>query len=250
MPELPEVETIRRDLESRIVGKKIDTKKIKKISRRGKLLILERENDYLLIHLGMTGQLIFRDKDKVVVGGHEWNNQPDINKFTRKKWCLADGSELLFNDARRFGYYKYVKKPDLSGYGPEALGFKFPKTDSRSRIKSWLLNQKNIAGLGNIYTDEVLFRAGIKPTRRINNLNKAELAKIERSIKYVIKKAIECRGTTFSDYRDASGRKGNYKKLLKVYGRENRICKKCKREKIKKIRLAGRGTHFCGACQF
>lgn len=243
MPELPEVETIRRDLSQRIIGKSINKQKIKNISRRGKLLILKLPNKFLLIHLGMTGQLIYKSKNQITVGGHEG---PDISKYTRKRWKISSG-DLLFNDARKFGYYKYVKKLDLSKYGPEPENFSFQK--SQAKIKPYLLNQKNIAGIGNIYADEILFHAGIRPTRRINKLSKKEKMKIKGSIKYILSKAIEKRGTTFADYRDAKGERGNYKRYLKVYGREDLLCKKCKLNNIKKIKLAGRGTHYCRLCQ-
>lgn len=297
MPELPEVETIRRDLASAILKKKIvelklnDSKVLKNdrsffiesllkrsvvnISRRGKLLIFEisrkkGENDinYLLTHLKMTGQLILINKNEKIVGGHSENNDSFEkavggslpNKHTRAEIVFAGGARLFFNDLRRFGYLQIVSQPELlkiksENYGPEPLSSElsikyFSKMLNKrtSSIKALLLNQKLIAGLGNIYVDEALFLAGIRPMREGGSLSLAEKKKLLSSINNVIEKAIENRGTTFSNYLDSSGRKGNFSRLLNVYGRKGKPCNKCGNA-IEKIKLAGRGTHFCLKCQ-
>lgn len=297
MPELPEVETIRRDLASVILKKKIielklnDDKVLKNdksffieaflsrdivsVSRRGKLLIFEiskkrgeSETNYLLTHLKMTGQLIFINKNEKIVGGHSESNDSFKgavggalpNKHTRAEIVFAGGSKLFFNDLRRFGYLQIVSERELlriksENYGPEPLSTelnieylsKILKKRSSS-IKALLLNQKLIAGLGNIYVDEALFLAGIRPVREGGSLSLMERKKLLAAINNVIEKAIENRGTTFNNYLDSRGRKGNFSSLLNVYGRKGKPCNKCGNV-IEKIKLAGRGTHFCLKCQ-
>lgn len=290
MPELPEVETIRRDLAA-LIGKNIIAlniinpktashsaaffkkalvgKKIIKIERRGKLLILVFPGDlFLLIHLKMTGQLIFQSRNKKIVGGHSLatgSYEKSVggklpNKHTRAIFYLSGGGELFFNDLRKFGYLKLVNGEELKkiiekNYGPEPLTPEF--TISRFReilkgrktnIKAVLLNQKLLAGLGNIYVDESLFSAGIRPMRSASKLTSKEIEKLFKEINKLIKKAIAYRGTTFSNYVDSKGQKGNFSKLLRVYGRGGKPCVICG-ETISKVKIAGRGTHYCPNCQ-
>jgi len=268
MPELPEVETIRRDLELKVLNKKIkkvsiflqksvlNNKKFKSylldskiisIQRRGKLLILELDNKkYLTIHLRMTGQLIY---GKRII--------PE--KHTRVALEFNDNNILLFNDVRQFGYLKIINNQELlkilESYGIEPLTKNFKLLDfikilksSKRKLKQVLLDQHLIAGLGNIYVDEICFDANILPTRISNSLNREEIRKLFYSCNKIIKKAVLMRGTTFSDYKDIGGREGNYLKVLKVYGRNTKNCIKCN-NKINKIKLFGRGTHFCYYCQ-
>lgn len=284
MPELPEVETIRRDLSKKILGKRIKNIKINKpkivkgktlefkrelinssvknINRKGKLLIfvLSREDKFLLVHLKMTGQLIYVDDNKVISGGH---NYPKIeklpNKFSHIIFTLNDKSKLFYNDIRQFGYMKIVNKNDLDevllNFGIDPINEIFRKDDllamlekKKTNIKAFLLNQKNVAGIGNIYADEILFDSKIKPNRGVNTLSKKEKDNIYSTIKRILKKAIKYRGTTFSNYVDGRGNKGNFTRLLKVYQKEGEKCVKCKKL-IKKIKIAGRGTHYCSNCQ-
>lgn len=290
MPELPEVETIRRDL-GILIGQKISdlkilspktvtsgaaflkknllNQKISKIARRGKLLIVAVANGYfLLIHLKMTGQLIYQDKKTKISGGHSLSSDSAEqavggslpNGHTRAVFSFAGGGQLFFNDLRRFGYLKLVSKDELdeiikNNYGPEPLSQEFTLKEfskifvnKRVNLKALLLNQKLIAGLGNIYVDECLFLAGIKPTRLAASIKPKELEKLFLAINDIIKKAIKYRGTTFSDYTDAKGHKGNFSSLLRVYGRAGQPCAICDRLVIK-IKLAGRGTHYCEYCQ-
>lgn len=290
MPELPEVETIRRDL-STLLGNKIVAlkifssktashsaaffvktlvgQKLIKIERRGKLLILSFANGFfLLIHLKMTGQLIFQSTKIKIVGGHslgEGSYDKSVggqlpNKHTRAVFYFSNGGELFFNDLRKFGYLKLVKKSELekilkNNYGPEPLTPEFSADRLReiiktrkTNIKAVLLNQKLIAGLGNIYVDEALFAAKISPKRIASKLKFAEISLLVKEINRLIKKAIEYRGTTFNNYVDSRGRKGNFSKLLKVYGRGGEKCLICGRA-ILKVKLAGRGTHYCPNCQ-
>ncbi|MFH2104905.1 MAG: bifunctional DNA-formamidopyrimidine glycosylase/DNA-(apurinic or apyrimidinic site) lyase [Parcubacteria group bacterium] len=285
MPELPEVETIRRDLQRKIVGKKITEVKVRKlkivkgsqpafrralignsfakISRRGKLLILElkKGEKYLLIHLKMTGQLIYQARGQIIAGGHGWPQIGKLpNKYSHIIFTFADRSQLFFNDLRQFGYMKLVGDEELSAilekFGIEPLtknftwaNFRHALAGKKTSLKAVLLNQKLIAGIGNIYVDEICFRAGVRPSRAVNKLSSAELRKIFNSCNIIIKQAIKYRGTTFNDYVDADGNKGNFISRLKVYQRAGEKCQRCRRGVIKKTRLAGRGTHYCPQCQ-
>ena len=285
MPELPEVETIRRDLSKKILNKTISQVEIKNdktvqgenglffeyikgnkftdIDRVGKLLIFKlKSSKYLLIHLKMTGQLVYQGKGDIIVGGHQdiGSNSQTLNfKYARVIFIFIDNSKLFFNDLRKFGYLKIVDDEELElikgKFGIEPLTKNFTLNNlinllkgKKTNIKAVLLNQENIAGIGNIYVDEILFASGIKPERKTNELTKKEIDIIFKNIKKIIKKAIKWRGTTFSNYVDGSGKKGNYTKFLKVYGRKDKNCQVCN-NKIKKIKLNGRGTHFCKTCQ-
>lgn len=292
MPELPEVETIRIDLEKFLPGKEISSleilspktvknntaffkkkllgHKFSKISRRGKLLFFQmtNSNDFLLIHLKMTGQLIYLNKKNRISGGHSLSEESFEtavggalpNKYTRLYFVFKDGGQLFFNDLRKFGYLRIVNQEELEkiiteNYGPEPLDRKLNASylahifAKRLRpIKSLLLDQKLIAGLGNIYVDESLFLAGIRPNRLGKSISKKEIEKLVLSIKRVIRLALKNRGTTFNNYLDSQGKKGNFSRLLNVYGRGGEKCYHCG-QKIKKMKLGGRGTHYCLNCQ-
>ncbi len=300
MPELPEVETIKNDLKEKIKGKilsqikiknastirnglnffrnKLKNAELKDIKRSGKLLVFvfekpKNEKFYLLIHLRMTGQLIYCSQKTFAIGGHPnsanekdkankglFNELCQPNKYTRVIFIFKDKSKLLFNDLRKFGYCQIVNEKQLNkilnnfGIEPGRKNFtwdNFKKifTGRKANVKALLLNQKLIAGIGNIYVDEILFRAKINPTRSANSLKKDEIKQLFASSKKIIQRAIQARGTTFSDYIDPNGGKGGFSKLLKVYGREGKKCPKCKNETIKKVKVAGRGTRYCPNCQ-
>lgn len=291
MPELPEVETIRRDLEKEILKKKIqkieikDSKIIKNspnifrkklegyffssINRIGKLLIFQiANNNYLLIHLKMTGQLIYCKEDFCVAGGHSLSQSEQIpgvgdnssGKYNRVVFIFEDNSKLYFNDLRKFGYLKIVNRNELDlikeTFGIEPLTENFTIDNftkifrnKKTNIKALLLNQKLIAGIGNIYADEVLFEAEILPDRLVKEVSAEEIKRLYLAIKKIIKKAIKYRGTTFSNYVDGSGQKGNFTQFLKVYGRKDQKCLKCKQGTIKKGKIAQRGTSYCPICQ-
>ena len=293
MPELPEVETIKNDLKEKILKKRIKKvdlrlKKIVKssaksfvldlegnkftnIKRRGKLLIfdLSQKNKYLLIHLRMTGQLIYQKNKEVIAGGHSDRRRDEAlprlyddlpNKHTHVIFHFSDNSQLFFNDLRRFGVVKIVDKKELenilNNFGKEPLEKSFSlkifqdiiKSKSEN-IKAFLLNQKYLAGIGNIYADEILFEAKILPGRKINSLDAKEIKKIYQAIRKILKKAVKYRGTTFYSYTDARGQKGNFTKFLKVYKREGEKCLRCKKGIIIKTKIAGRGTRYCSKCQ-
>ncbi|MCB9802729.1 bifunctional DNA-formamidopyrimidine glycosylase/DNA-(apurinic or apyrimidinic site) lyase [Candidatus Nomurabacteria bacterium] len=284
MPELPEVETIRQDLKTKILGKKIQKIQVKQsksvknkksyfidtlsgqhfvdIGRQGKLLVfhLADQQNFLLSHLRMTGQLIYQMSDQVIAGGHDW---PDVsalpNKHSHIILDFADNSQLFFNDLRRFGYMQLVNAMELEkilerfGIEPLQANFTFSNfkkvfVNKKSILKPFLLNQQIISGLGNIYVDEICHAAKILPDRKIDTLSEVELKKLYQATEKIIQKAILKRGTTFSDYRDASGRSGNFVDYLKVYGRGGEKCLACG-ETLKKVKLGGRGTTFCPNCQ-
>lgn len=284
MPELPEVETIRRDLIKQVLNKKIKKVIIKKsrlvknpdnffiknlvgnkivaIDRIGKLIIFVLQNKlYLLTHLKMTGQLIYIKKKMRTVGGHSYKSDPMNypNKYTYVVIEFTDNSNLYFNDMRTFGYMQIVNEKELEliktkfGIEPLTKNFTFANweklfSNKKTNLKALLLNQQLIAGIGNIYADEICFAAKIRPTRQVNKLTKQEIRELFNQTKKIIRQAINQRGTTFNNYVDTLGRKGNFVKHLQVYGRNNDKCKICQTT-IKKIKLAGRGTHFCPQCQ-
>jgi len=283
MPELPEVETIARDLNGKLKNKKIISvksldkkvfrlsegdvknifgKKIKSASRRAKMIIFDLNGYNLIFHLKMTGQLVYKIKAEIIAGGHPILNQDQKlpNKFTRAIFKFNDKSALYFNDIRRFGWVKlitkneFIKFSDRLGVEPLSLDFtlkyfnEFLSRKPKASIKQALLDQTYISGIGNIYADESLFIAGIKPDRKIKTLKPEEIKKLWRAIPKILKYAIKHRGTSFNNYVDAQGQAGNFLKYLKVYGREGRKCENCG-EPVKKMKLGGRGTHWCDKCQ-
>ncbi|MBU1203045.1 bifunctional DNA-formamidopyrimidine glycosylase/DNA-(apurinic or apyrimidinic site) lyase [Patescibacteria group bacterium] len=285
MPELPEVETIRRGLQKKIINKKIVNIEVIKpklirnkmdyflntlknnyifdIDRVGKLLIfnLAKDDLYLLVHLKMTGQLIYVLGDSYLAGGHNFPQVDNLpNKYSHIIIRFSDNSHLFFNDLRQFGYWQIVDKNQRQkienkyGLEPGKENFKwseFKKIFNKRKgvLKAILLNQQIISGIGNIYADEICFRAKILPDRTVDTLTESEIKILYQACQYIINKAIVNRGTTFSDYRDSDNQKGNFVRFLKVYGRAGKKCLRCKKEDIKKIKLAGRGTHYCPNCQ-
>ena len=242
MPELPEVETIRRQLARKLIGKKLDKQPITGVRRRAKILIIDfKDGTSLIFHLKLTGQLIF-------------NGKP--SRYTRKVFYFDDGTRLVFNDARKFGWWKKIKdtKPIEKEFGPEALEIDLKtfednlKKHPNAKIKPLLMNQKFIAGIGNIYSDEILFSAKVHPLRQVKTLCDKEIQPIHQNIKKILRRAIQYRGTTEQYYRDACGRKGNYTNHLQVYRREGEKCSRCGTI-IKRIKIGGRSAHFCPKCQ-
>jgi formamidopyrimidine-DNA glycosylase len=285
MPELPEVETIRRDLQYAILGKgirKVDLhtgrclgsdqkefvktlegNRFERIDRRGKLLqfTLAYGDKTMLVHLKMTGQLLCEIPGGLIVGGHPMAKIDDLpNKYTHISFHLADGTILHFNDVRTFGYIKLVDetglKETLSKFGLEPLHPDFTKEKfaalfqkRKTNLKAFLLNQQLIAGIGNIYADEICYRAKVRPDRPVNSLSKSEINRLHTATAAILDQAVKKRGTTFSNYVDASGKKGGYYSKLKVYNREGERCHRCGDDYIEKMIVAGRGTHYCGNCQ-
>lgn len=285
MPELPEVETVRIQLWQGVRGKpivavkvlhpksvredknfvkKLKGRTISDIERVGKLLMFsfkENSDMTLLVHLKMTGQLFFVDKkgNRKAEGGHETNSDNILpNRHTRVIINFGDGSTLYFNDQRIFGYLTLTntegKKAAEERFGPEPHGkvdfnYFYDRLQRSGRsIKALLLDQGFIAGLGNIYVDEALFRAKINPARLGRDVTKAESKKLLSEAGRVLEEAIKHGGTTFQSFKDSTGQKGNYTSKLKVFARHGKPCPRCE-SIIVKTRVAGRGTHFCPQCQ-
>ena len=287
MPELPEVETVLVGLNELIVGKKIKSVKkdwlksfpnnnslvnkhlidaqIISLKRRAKVLIINLSSDYsLMVHLKMTGQLVFMDKKKRFGAGHPTDSLisrlPDNS--TRVIVSFNDGSKLFFNDQRKFGWMKLVKTDELmdsdfiNSLGPEPLSedFSWPALKERlnirpnAAIKAVLLDQKIIAGIGNIYADESLWLAKIHPLSTVNSLSDQKIKLLCRSIIDVLYQAIKAGGSSDRNYVNARGQKGSYIKTAKVYHREGQPCLRCG-HKIVKERRVNRGTHYCPYCQ-
>jgi len=287
MPELPEVETIVQQLNSKLSGKKITAievkvskmvnlsvakfkkglvgKKIKKVGRRAKMIIVSLAGDkYLLIHLKMTGQLIYQQKggNIAAVGGHPMpGGLKDLpNKFTHIIFAFNDGSDLFYNDVRKFGWMKLADKAGLdttcATYGIEPFTKNYTLNNfeivlaryPKRKIKQLVLDQKLIAGVGNIYIDEACFCAKIKPTRIVGSLKPKEIKDLFGCLAKVMKLSIQKGGTSVDTYVQSDGSRGGFALYLKVYGRAGEKCKRCG-GKIAKIKLNGRGTHYCPDCQ-
>ena len=290
MPELPEVETIRRGLSQFITSKKLKKTTIlcdksfigkptvgavKDIRRFGKALVIDLDNDKsLMIHLRMTGQLIYDSKNHTArsagplqqgaryAAGHPSDNFTDKlpNKQTRVILEFDDGT-LYFNDQRKFGFIKvlptaevehdaFIKKLAKEPWHmtPGELYEKLQRHKS-SCIKPTILDQTIICGLGNIYADEALFAAGIHPERRCSTITRKETESLIHAAKDVMDKSIASGGSTMATYVKADGTKGDYLELFaQVFHREGQPCPRCQTS-IQKIKVAGRGTHFCPICQ-
>lgn len=211
-------------------------------------------------HMKMTGHLLFRNEKKETEKQKEFFKEPK-NQFIRLKIYFTDGTHLDFSDLRKFGSLRVVNldevenHPALKNLGPDALRHKWIAKELAARfqkrsipVKKALLDQKIIAGIGNIYADEILWTAKIHPLKTANKLNDEELKKILAAAKIVLKKAVKARGTSIDDFRDLAGEKGNFGKLLNVYQKKGEKCLRCG-TKIARISVGGRGTHFCPHCQ-
>lgn len=265
MPELPEVETIKRELEKVVLGKKIievcvhnpavirepsvdKFRKelaglaIKNILRKAKALVLELSNGKsLVIHLKMTGQLVY----------------PGGGEKSRVTFRLSDGKALDFNDQRLFAELRLLDDwrnlKFIQGLGPEPFDltmdkFKEMLASKKTKIKPLLMDQTFISGIGNLYAAEALFRARIHPARAASSLSDKEKETLFKEIKETLSEAIKYKGSSVDQYVQLSGQPGDYVKYHKVYGREGKPCLVCKAT-VKRIALGGRGTYFCPKCQ-
>lgn len=280
MPELPEVETIRRGLDELILQQKICEvkvfcaksfqgderavlgRKIKKLRRFGKALVIDLSGGVsLMIHLRMTGQLIYDGEERYAAGHPSENFVADLpNRQTRVEFKLEKG-RLYFNDQRKFGFVKLIQTDQIKkeafiqklakepwAMTPEELWQKLQK-HQKAAIKSVLLDQTVVCGLGNIYADEALFEAKIHPKRQAGSLTIDETKTLLMAMRQVMDVSLQFGGSTMRNYVKADGSRGNYLDLFaKVYQREGQPCANCK-TRIVKIKLAGRGTHFCPQCQ-
>lgn len=267
MPELPEVETIVRDLAKSLPHKKfsdvivhdpfvlrqkkedfirrIKGQTVEKISRRGKAIAIELSSgEILVVQVMMTGQLILKGV---------------VDKHTRITFVLSDGNKLLYNDQRRFGQLRVVADLSEINYfnilGPDPFSKDFTPAfmqeafqRSSRPIKNILLDHTVVAGIGNIYACEILFRSRIDPKRQACQLKPAELKALHRNALDILQEAIIHRGSSMRNYRDAGGEKGKFNQRLKVYAREGMPCPRCGKP-IKRIVQAGRSTFYCGHCQ-
>lgn len=287
MPELPEVETVRMQLRRKVAGKMIDSvevfhsksvahdetiedvlrgKQIADIDRIGKLMIfsfVDEADIFLLAHLKMTGQFFYVDNHGDVIGGGHSMSESDGRDFphrhSRVAFHFTDHTSLYFNDMRKFGYVKLATANEVAiargRFGPEPIHPEFNSTEIISKlkrrktpIKAALLDQSLMAGLGNIYVDEALWRAKVRPTRRADKVTKAEAALLCKAAGDVMNESISVGGTTFQHFKDTGGENGNFTDYLKVFGQQGKLCSRCG-DTIKKIRCAGRGTHYCPGCQ-
>ena len=270
MPELPEVETVARGLHRHLAGARftgaavywprtlarpapdelqtrIAGRRVRSVGRRGKYVVFDLDRGYLLVHLKMSGRLA------VVPAGQP----PDPH--TRATFDLDDGRQLRFQDTRKFGRVYLVDELEeiTAPLGPEPLADDFSPDDfvrllagRAGRLKSLLLNQEFLAGLGNIYADEVLFAAHLHPLRRADSLTGAEQTRLYEAIRSVLQRAVASGGTTLPDrnYLDAEGREGAYQNEVAVYGRKGKPCRECGTP-IERLVIGGRSTHFCPRCQ-
>ena len=217
-----------------LVGRRIES-----LARRGKQIFFHLDGGVLYVHLGMTGKLL-------------WNADP--GKYARAIIRLDNGS-LVFDDVRQFGRLEvYAAMPDaFAAKGPDALTIDFETFDERLRkrkgaLKALLLNQSFLSGVGNIYADELLFAAKVHPRTNVARISRARSAEIHTQLIRILRKAIEMRGSSISDYVDATGLAGDFQHLHQVYGKEGEPCSVCGTP-IRKIVLAQRGTHYCPRCQ-
>ncbi len=268
MPELPEVETVRRELVPWLTGRTIRSarradappgpkyqnleraagQRILSVGRRGKFLLMPLSGrDELIVHLGMTGILSPRDPGRHLRVVLELSGRAP--------------STLYFQDVRRFGRFLVVAAgdhralPTLHHMGPEPLGddftvpgFAAALARSDAPIKAWIMSQRPVAGVGNIYCDEALWRARIHPERPARRVPKRKVAALHQAIREVIAASIEAQGTTLNDYRTVNGEVGAYLEQLDAYGHDGEPCKRC-RTRLRKIVVGQRGTHFCPRCQ-
>jgi formamidopyrimidine-DNA glycosylase len=266
MPELPEVETVRRTLRDRVVGRRIESVRVRErrlrvpveadfdrrltgatildLRRVGKYLLFDLDDGAVwLVHLGMTGCLA------TTAAGLERHNHVAVD--------LSGGTTMVYNDPRRFGLMRVVRgpAPELAALGVDPLSPEFsPESlrgmarDRRRPIKNLLMDQRCIAGLGNIYASEILFRAGVRPGRRAGGLRRLELAAVHAATRVVLEEAIRLGGSSISDYRDGEGRSGHFQMHFNVYARDGEPCRRCD-ARIRARVLCGRSTFYCPTCQ-
>lgn len=288
MPELPEVETIRTSLARLVVGRQIvastvyDSPKsfpndptavahflhgatITAVERRAKVLLIRLNTNYtLVVHLKMTGQLLFVGEERWG-GGHPndsfLHELPD--RLTRVALAFADGAHLYFNDLRKFGWMKLYPTPEVAQLpfmqkvGPEPLDPHTTAAQFITRIrrrngttmKAAILDQTTIAGVGNIYADESLWMTQLHPATRVRMVDDEQLAALFAHIRQVLQLSIDKGGSTDRNYVDAEGKKGSYLAFAQVFRREGQPCPRHPDVEIMKIRVAGRGTHICPVCQ-
>jgi formamidopyrimidine-DNA glycosylase len=261
LPELPEVETVVRSLAPHVTGrtiqnvalnsrhvtrgglkqtaKRLGGRMIQGLRRRGKQIFFDLDRGVLYVHLGMTGKLL-------------WNGKP--GKYTHAVFELDNGV-LLYDDIRQFGRIEFLETlPKIfERVGPDALGISFDDFHARlsqrhGQIKALLLNQSFLAGIGNIYADEILFAARIHPRAAVSRISKKRSEELHRRLLEVLEAAIKQRGSSISDYVDSAGERGTFQQMHNVYGRAGEPCPRCGTI-IRRIVIGQRGTHYCPRCQ-
>lgn len=271
MPELPEVETVVREVRPEILGKKfwkfkafnqstflpsvevfeavLPGKVVKTVWRKGKYIVIELSGDYVMVvHLRMTGMLLFKPSER-------------LKKFVRGEFVFSDATKLLFSDIRKFGkiwlYRKddYLKETGMERLGVDPVAERFELAlleklylKQKGILKNRLLDQSVIAGIGNIYADEIAFRIGLHPASRLEKLTKKDVGKMYLAIVECLEEGIANNGTTISDFVGTRGDAGKNQNNLRIYGRAGDGCRVCG-EVVRKTRVAGRGTYFCVKCQ-
>lgn len=284
MPELPEVETIKLSLKPHIIGQKITqlkvlnpksfngssssilNKNITNLFRRAKMLVIElQDQNVLVIHLKMSGQIIYQSKsfsDQNFVGGHPTQDmlQDQPNKHTRVIFEFSSGDKLFFNDQRKFGWIKLLKTKDLEQFfkslGPEPLEKEFTLdlfTHNLLKHPNWpiklaIMEPKVVVGVGNIYANEALFNSQINPQTKVKSLSSQDISNLYQGIIKALSDGIKYGGSTKTHFTDSQGRKGVFLDHARVYGKDKTNCLNCHTEIIK-IKLGGRGTFFCPTCQ-
>ena len=284
MPELPEVEIVKQSLDKNIKFEKIKkvvvrnrslrfkipenfeiilkNKIINRISRKSKYLIFHLEDIYCVIHLGMSGTIhLINKKNFKKSTNTSFYSSPNLPLKHNHVEFFLEKYQLIYNDPRRFGFFKIFEKKSLSDFfnnvGPEPLNNKFNINyissyfiNKKKNIKSFLLDQKFVSGIGNIYASEILFSCKINPLKKAKNLTKLDIKKIRYFSKSILNQAIKKGGSSIRDFKNVEGRNGSYQNEFKVYQRENLNClnKDCF-GKIKKKIISKRSTFFCNRCQ-
>ena len=287
MPELPEVEVVKRSLESQIINltlkkvkindgnlrykvkkqdlKKIIGLKIQKIVRRSKYLLFFFDKNFTMVaHLGMTGKFFLINKNKKIFKtSFYYQIEDNLKKHNRIIFYFSGNLQLIFNDVRKFGFIKIFSKNNINNVkhlkllGPEPLSgnfnfeyFKSYLKGKKRNIKDLLMDQKFLSGLGNIYANEILFLSKINPKRKIVKLTNQNIINIIKHTKTVLKKAISLGGSSIKNFSNSEGKKGNFQQLFNVYGRKSEKCSNADcNGKIKKINLSNRSSFFCVLCQ-
>lgn len=286
MPELPEVETIVRDLKKKVRGRKIldvwsdvpryfnggkfasfyrnvKNRRIKDIYRKGKNILFLLDNDWLLlVHQKMTGHFLVgrwkrRNNDWFFRGSGPLGER--VNTYLHLVFKLDDGRQLALSDLRKFAKVALAKKDDLEksshleSVAPDVFElsereFAERLRSKKGKIKQVLMNQEIISGIGNIYADEILWKVKIHPLTPIQKVGRAKTREIYKTAKEILRQAINCRGTSIDDYRDTAGKLGRYGDIRNVYRREGEKCSRCS-AKIQRMKINGRSAHYCPKCQ-
>ena len=287
MPELPEVEVVKKSIEKIILNLtikniiiynknlryKIEAKKLKNlintkvllVKRRSKYILINLNNKRtILIHLGMSGKIIIvNSKQQKIRSSFYYDLTNNLEKHNHVIFEFQNNFKLIYNDVRRFGFLKVVntnniyENSHLKTLGPEPLSndfnlkyFKINIKNKKQSIKDCLMDQKFVSGLGNIYVNEVLFQSKINPLKKSKNLTNKQILNILKNTKLILKKAVDKGGSSIKDFNDTEGNIGKFQDFFRVYGRDNKACSKMKcNGVVKKIKISNRSTFYCNICQ-